>query len=119
MSVTSSAFAAGYSPSEAAAVSYFAKQPEPRKVREESAQIDSDVRTGTKAHEVSAKHLLSFSAAVKEGIDNAIGLATADGEIRHVQIFMATLPVKLPDETPFESDQVGREHLIFLSDTRA
>ena len=119
MSVHSSVFASGYSPAHADAMSYYSKQQEPRRAREDSAQVDADVRTGTKAHEVTAKHLLSFSAAVKEGVDNVIGISKQDGQARWLQISMDELPVKLPGETPWANEQVGKEHLVFLSDTRA
>jgi len=94
-SLLSSDIASGVSPEDAEASRYFAKQIEPskiREVREESSIVDADVRTGTKAHQVSAVHMLSLSAAVKEGLDNVIGIAQETKNKCDLHVFLMDLP---------------------------
>ena len=118
MSVSSSAFAAGHNAAEARAENYYAKQEVPRQAREVSAQIDGDVRTGTRAHEVSGAHMLSLQAALKEGFDNVIGLESAAQ--KYLQMSLSSLPVKeVGAAEEYANDQVGKEFLTLLSNTRA
>jgi len=125
-SLLSSDIASGVSPEDAEASRYFAKQIEPskiREVREESSIVDADVRTGTKAHQVSAVHMLSLSAAVKEGLDNVIGIAQETKNKCDLHVFLMDLPSEpLASAEEYRPDegmvQVGKEHIILLSDTR-
>ena len=124
-SLHSSDVASGITPDDAKANSYYANQTEPSKtVRLESNAVDADVRTGTKAHQISAAHMLSLNAAVKEGLDNVLGIAQATGQARHFHVFLTdvpTSPLGSAEEYSVEHGmgQVGKEHLVLLSDTRA
>ena len=114
----------GVNHEDAAATRYFENTIEPRlrDVRAESASVEDNVRTGTQAHKISATQMLSLRAAVKEPLDNVIGIAQKKEENYDLHVFMEVFPKVLPDSADqLQQDgmsQVGKQNVVFLSDTR-
>ena len=83
-------------------------------------KVTGPARQGTGVHRISATRKLTLKAAVKEPLDNTIGMAPSMVDEAQLDVFLTPLPVTRATQPQPRggNEQMIGDYLVFLSNTR-